>query len=209
MKNIFVAGCSHVSGHGFEDCIDRRSHSKHAWPAKIIRDFHYNVINFSCGGISPIYSTEKLQNYKEKNKLDAIMVLLSYRHRYIYNYVENEENVDHHYYAGNFPNNRFGILLKSYYKYCHSDKTDLINFVSYAGYFHYISKEYNIPLWISTVDQKDFNLLKEHNINLTSEFSWNEFCNNHNFPRLPDMHFGHKAHEAFYQRYIKPWIQKL
>ena len=208
-KKILILGCSHVSGHGFEDAPNGERHSKHAWPAKILKDFDVEIVNYSAPGQSTTYCVEKLQNYSDKKSLSAIMVLLPFRLRMLMSKtLANGTVVD-------VANNLCGIgdarwesVLENYQMICHNWRVHDIDFLAYYGYFQWISYMYNIPLWISCSIQEDLIFLKNNGIELSMPTAWYTWCEENKFPRLRDDHFGHEAHEQIYLKYIKPWLQE-
>ncbi len=206
LKKIFISGCSHVLGHGFEDSLDGQNPSIHAWPAKILRDFNCEVINTSQSGESPIYCVEQLQKYQHKELLSAIIVQFPDRMRYLHR--KAREDFPYHHSFNQSGDPFWDSIIGKYYRLCHNWRTNDINLLAYAGYFECIAKKYNIPLWINSHDREDFSLLKDHGFVLDGRESWLKYCEVNNFDRLPDGHYGHEAHERWYYEYIKPWLQE-
>ena len=208
-KKILVLGCSHVSGHGFEDAVKGDRHSVHAWPAKIPRDFDVEVINYSAAGQSTTYCVEKLQQYSDKQSLSAIIVLLPFRVRKLMSRTlpdNTVEDVPYNLYSIGDP--RWESVMEQYQKTCFNWRVNDIDFIAYYGYFRWVSLTYNIPLWIDCTTEEDHDLLIDNGLELSMPMDWFQWCEENNFPRLPDTHYGHEAHEQFYLQYIKPWLQE-
>jgi len=208
LKKILIAGCSHVVGHGFEDSLDGSVPSVHAWPAKISRDFDCEIINTGQSGQSPTYCVDQLQKYQNKETLSAIIVQFPNRMRSLHSKRLGVINEDFPYHHSPTDSKSWDTTISNYYKFCHNWKTNDINLLSYAGYFEYISKKFNIPLWINCVDMHDLNFLKGHGFLLSNRKSWSQYCQVNDFDQLPDGHYGHDAHERWYNEYIKPWLQE-
>lgn len=208
-KKILVLGCSHVSGHGFEDAVKGDRHSVHAWPAKISKDFDVEVINYSSPGQNATYCVEKLQKYPNKQSLSAIILLFPFRSRMMMSRkLPNGEVEDVPYNLYSINDHRWDSVMNQYQKICHNWRVNDINFIAYYTYFQCISSTYNIPLWIACTTKEDHDLLSENNLELSMSMDWFQWCQENDFPKLPDTHYGHEAHEQFYLQYIKPWLQE-
>lgn len=207
-KKILITGCSHVAGHGFEDNIDGAGHSKHAWPAIIQRYYDVDVIDLSRSGAAPSYCVESVQTFNFKETLSAIMVMLPHSSRTLQQIFRNghiEDEYFHHGYISN--DDRWGKIMAAYQKVCHNPRVEDINMLAYAGYLKYISTTYNIPLWLTVSTTEDHDFLLKNKIYLSTSIDWMKYCYDRNFPRLPDGHWGHEAHQTFYQEFINPWLQ--
>jgi hypothetical protein len=209
-KKILIAGCSHVSGHGFEDSITGVGLSKYAWPAMIEKDFDVEVFNYSKPGASPDYCIEKIQNFDDKQSLSAILVMLPHSSRSLKQIVRDDGTIEDEFYHHGYisTHDRWDKIMAAYYKICHNWRTDNVNMLAYAGYLNFISTTYNIPLWVTTTTSSDQMLLTKHKFQLEMTTDWMTYCTKHRFSRLPDGHFGHDAHIDFYKRYVKQWLVK-
>lgn len=208
MKRILVSGCSHVFGHGLPDCIDGRieNPSKYAWPNLIRQYYKCEVINQSEAGNSALNLVKKFINYEEKSSLDAIIVIVPFRERFVF---KNPFGEVHNFVGGNIETykNIDRKWFKSFLYYLtriRSDDEDY-NYISNVSYFYYISKMLNIPLWIATSDYPDALLLENH-VDLTFEYTWTTYCGNNNFSRCDDGHYGIDAHQTFFEEILKPWL---
>jgi hypothetical protein len=208
-KKILILGCSHVSGHGFEDNVAGFHHSKYAWPSIIKQVFDVEIIDYSASGQSPIYCVEKLQQYSDKELLSAIMIILPYRMRTLMSRtLPNGVVEDVPYNLQGIDDSRWESVLENYQLTCHNWRVHDIDFLAYYGYFHWVSSKYNIPLWINCSTKDDYSFLKDNKLELSMPMDWYTWCEENKFPRLPDNHFGHEAHEQLYLKYIKPWLQE-
>ena len=207
-KKILVIGCSHVAGHGFEDNVSGAGHSKHAWPAIIEQNFNVEVIDYSRPGASQDYCVESVQTFNFKETLSAIMVMLPHSSRTLQQIRRNGAVDDEFFHHGYISNDaRWDKIMGAYHKVCHNPRVDNINMLAYAGYLKYISLTYNIPLWLTVSSTDDYEFLPKNNVQLSTPADWMKYCDDRKFPRLPDGHWGHEAHQTFYQEFINPWLQ--
>ena len=207
-KKVLITGCSHVSGHGFEDNITGARQSKHAWPEMVKQDFDTEVINYSIAGAGPDYCVEGIQNFENKQSLSAILVMLPHSRRSLQSIIRDNGNTEDEFYCHGLTSHdrRWNQVMAAYYKVCHNWRVDDINLLAYAGYLNFVSKTYNIPLWLTTSTSNDHNLLTKHNIQLATLADWQTYCTTNKFAKLPDGHFGHDAHSNFYKRFVNPWL---
>ncbi len=208
-KKILVLGCSHVSGHGFEDSDNGRIISQHVWPSKISRDFDCEVVNLSSPGQGPLYCVEQIQNYPFLESLSAIMVMWPHSARTLQRIVQRdgiENDIGYHHNPVGIQ--KWDMVITNYFRTCHNWRTNQVNLIAYTGYVRWLANELEIPVWISTTTDEDHDFLLSKNIVLDTPKDWCSYGQLNRFPQLPDGHFGHKAHEAFYQQYIKSWVQE-
>ncbi len=207
-KKILVLGCSHVSGHGFEDTENGKEISEHVWPSKIHRDFGYEVINLSSPGQSPTYCVEKIQEFPDKQSLSAIMVMWPHSERTLQRYTENgDRDTDMPYHHNPIGNSKWDNTIVNYFRHCHNWRVNKVNLLAYIGYVKSLSLEFKIPLWMSTTTDEDQKFLTGKEIHLDTPSDWCTYCQVNEFPQLPDKHWGHKAHEIFYKSFVRNWIK--
>jgi len=207
MKNkIFVLGCSHVSGHGFEDNVKGDTHSVHAWPAKIAKDFNCEVIDKSWAGQGVDSCVMHLQEYPHKDELGSLIVMLPFSRRMLQRVTSNGKKEDMTFLAHPINVPYWDRIMDQYMKHCHNEKMYNVNFLSYYTYFRFISQQFKIPLWIGANTLGDRQILEMYGHRVSWKYDWMEWCIDNNFPRCPDGHFAHLAHETFYQDVIKPWL---
>lgn len=207
-KKVLITGCSHVSGHGFDDNLAGALRSKHAWPAMVAQDFDVEVINYSIAGASPDYCVEGIQNFEDKSSLSAILVMLPHSNRSLQSITLDNGTVEDEYYHHGFtgPSQRWNQIMAAYYKVCHNWRVDNINLLAYAGYLNFISTTYKIPLWLTSSTFNDYEMLVKHNIQMSTPTDWQSYCTANKFPRLSDGHFAHEAHFNFYRKFVNPWL---
>jgi len=207
-KKILITGCSHVSGHGFDDNVAGALHSKYAWPAMVAQTFDAEVINYSIAGASPDYCVEGIQNFEDKQSLSAILVILPHSQRSLQSITHTNGKIGDEFYYHDLTTHdrRWNQIISAYYKVCHNWRVGNINLLAYAGYLNFISATCNIPLWLTTSTFDDYDLLTKHNIQMSMPAAWQTYCTNNKFPKLPDGHFGHEAHLHFYKKFINPWL---
>lgn len=210
MSKILVSGCSHVFGHGFNDSLNGLTPSIHAWPAKINRDFGYEIVNFSGPGQSPNWCMEQIQDYQDKSQLVAILMMFPFSGRKMMKKRLKDGTDEDTPYWGNFTVTkrwrRWKETADNYYALCHNYKSDIVDMISHIGYLRSLHYEYKFPVWISTSEPGDHASLTAKGLVLDSDLDWCSYANKHKMPKLPDGHFGALAHESFYQEYIKPWL---
>lgn len=205
MKKILVGGCSHVFGHGLADCIEGSTPSKMAWPALIEREFSCEILNFSQAGNSCVKNIRSIQNFKDLNSVAAILIILPYSRRRLLKNGNDEFN-----FTCTPPDNSnklWNTTFERYQIYCHDDTTDDVNYLSYAGYLNYISLKYSIPLWLTSSEQEDQELLQAHNFEVSMSDAWTHYCYKSKFSTTPDGHYGADAHASLYMNNIRPWLR--
>jgi len=210
MKKILVLGCSHTSGHGFDDSDNGRNISKHVWPSKIANDFDCEVINLSSPGHSPTYCADRLHNFTDKNSLSAIMIQWPHHHRTLMRMTSPhgvDEDIPYHN-SDYSAHPRWNNTIISYFKLCHNWRTNTLNLLSYAAYSKMVASQLRIPLWMNTSTSDDYEFLKQNGVELDVPQDWLSYCQLNSLPKLPDGHYGHEAHENFYKEFIKPWLRK-
>lgn len=184
MKKIYVSGCSHVYGHGFPDSRRGDKPSKYAWP-QLLKKEGFEIVNHSIPGNSAARVAYNFINYNEKQSLDGIAVIFPDMHRFL---IKDQYGNDDNYYPEIFPKpNKY---FKYYLKNIRNDKAEIAEFVSYVSLFYFFAAELDIPIYtmVSISPDRFVEQLLSKEIP-----SWNEFC--YNYPRLPDGHYGHEAHE--------------
>ena len=208
-KKILVLGCSHVSGHGFEDAKNGKIISEHVWASKITRDFGYEVVNLSSPGHSPAYCVEKIQTFPNKETLSALMIMWPHGERSLQRYTEiNGQDTDIPYHHNPINKPRWDMTITNYFKHCHNWRMNKVNLLAYVGYAKSLTAELGIPLWMATSTDEDQLFLVDSNVKLNAPYDWCTFCQKNDYPKLPDGHWGHDAHENFYISLVKPWIKK-
>lgn len=221
--NIFVLGCSHVSGHGFEDCLDGEGHSKYSWPCMLesLYKDHIDVINLSRAGNSIDYLCYDFQTHKDKHKVDGIIGFLPLSSRFMALNTKKghgprivtvmPSSLDLYKELG-----KWYRATKAYIQYLRTEEKDTVDLINSYSFFLHWAKKHNAGFWLGTSDAIDYDTLVEHGVVETcmeynigpSQYIWNDY-RARDFEALEDGHLGKEAHQDFLDVVAIPWIEDL
>ena len=205
-KNLYVSGCSHVQGHGFPDNSIGSRHSMFAWPAIIERDMDCNVINHSYAGNSIDMVIRNFLDYPEKNKLDAIIILFPYHHRFV---VKDQNGIPENFWPDRIDSykshRRYHKALNYYLTWLQDDTTTENHFVSQIALVEFLAKKHKVPFWFGVTTDDDKELVEKH-LGVKRVFDWCGWCQHYKYNLLPDQsHYDGKAHQNFSGK-MKKWL---
>ena len=212
-REILVAGCSHVYGHGMSDCLtyDWRAApapSKFAWPHLLGEWSGFNIVNMSRPGNSLGNIVYDILNYEYFNRLSGIIVVLPLRDRFLIK--GTKYKVDAFLPTDIYYDNKLEAIVK-YLEHLQSDEIEKINYIGYISYIVLMAKQFNIPCWISAGSESDQALLTNNkNIPfvLNTKKSWYNYYAELGYPLTPDSHLDKPAHRDFFENFIKPWVEE-
>ena len=213
-REILVAGCSHVFGHGLPDCLAPQQSggyqpSKFAWPHLLGEWSNSNIVNISKPGNSLGKIAYDILNYKNFKRLSGIIIILPTSERFLIR--GDSEPVETFLIASKKYTTVKSNAVMNYLEHLQSDEINKVNYISQISYIVSMANNYNIPLWISAGSQADHDLLTStENIpfSLNTEKSWYQYYVDHGYPLTPDRHLDIPAHTDFFENFIKPWVTK-
>lgn len=212
-REILVAGCSHVYGHGMSDCLtfspeETSRPSKFAWPHLLGEWSDSNIVNISRPGNSLGKIAYDILNYPNFKRLSGIIIVLPTSERFLIR--GDREPVDtflatNKYYGGRL--NAIG----NYLEHLHSVEVSKLNYIAHISYIASLAKTHKIPIWISAgsyAEQEWISKLDNRTFDLNTEKSWYQYYVDLGYPLTPDRHLDHPAHTDFFEKFIKPWVTK-
>jgi hypothetical protein len=212
-RDILVAGCSHVFGHGMSDCLTFNptgdyQPSKFAWPHLLGEWSSSNIVNLSKPGNSLGKIAYDILNYKNFKRLSGIIIVLPTSERFM---IKGDDREVDTFLASN---KYYGDKLNSigyYLEHLHSDEINKLNYVSQISYIVSMANAHKIPIWISAGSQIDHDWITSiENIpfSLNTRKSWYQYYSDLGYTLTPDRHFDSPAHTDFFENFIKPWVDK-
>ena len=212
-RDILVAGCSHVFGHGMSDCLTfnptgEYQPSKFAWPHLLGEWSNSNIVNLSKPGNSLGKIAYDILNYKNFKRLSGIIIVLPTSERFLIKGVN--EIVDTFLASNKYYGDKL-TAIGYYLEHLHSYDINKLNYISQISYIVSMAHNHKIPIWISAGSQADHDMLTgTENIpfSLNTKKSWYQYYSDLGYPLTPDRHLDSPAHIDFFENFIKPWVDK-
>lgn len=202
---IYVAGCSHVYGHGLADCLKGKSPSKFSWP-ELAREEGFAVFNASEPGNSPSAMQLDLMNYEDKENLEAIIALFPYSTRWwIKGRKGNEENFCPGKMNDYEKDRTFVRSLKGFYTHIKHERFEEQLLIGAVSYFHYIAKKFDCAFYCGFTDIEDMEITSDI---FPANVVWEKYCEDNNCGKVADGHYNEAAHQLFYENEIRPFLDK-